>query len=359
MKRFTVAVLAAAALGLGAASSAWALEVNGHANVNYDAYNSDTEDGNFRASGELDVSHSSDSGSLHVDLDLVNILNTSAPSDIPSGTDPLNNVSADTGIGVDVEQAYLTIPLHEMVSVDAGLMNSPFGGEGQDATDIPFAKNGLLWEAVPSNIAGAMARVDLASVVPVEHLNLNLGFINSRADATGALEKSNDIVVTADAEVVKGISVGLGYLTDNGKATALSGNNGLKDEYGDSFDLLLGLSLNELVDLPVGVGFAFEYLSADPAATSGNLDSGYGLNLDIDIGMVSLAGRWETGEFEGGAAGGNPDQTSSSVAATYPFGDDTSVKVDYSNRYTDDDTSVGGAAAHSTETVTVQFLHWF
>ncbi len=329
MKKSTIAAVAAAAMfGFGAVGSAMAdTEVSGFADINYNAFQSDHEEGNFRASGEIDLVQTGDGATVRIDLDLVNVLNSSPGADLVSGTDP---GGLGGGVGVDVEQLNFMVPLMDgMVSITAGIQNSPFGLEGQDATDINFAANGLLWNQVPSNIAGAVV-----GVMPAEGISVNLGYINSWKDLPAAANKANDIVATISADVVEGVGITVGYLTDETETT------------GDMFDV------NVTAHVMEGLELEAEYLSADPATGSGGFDNGYGLGAAYDLGMILAAVRYEASSAEGTGA----DETEYSLSATYNMSESCLVRADFTSHTVD---STNAAAGNSDDSVTVQLIHAF
>ncbi len=322
MKKSTIAAVAAAAMfGFGAVGSAMAdTEISGFADINYDAFKSDMDEGNFRAAGEVDLVQTHDGAAVRIDLDLVNVLNSSPGADLASGTG---------GLGVDVEQLNFMVPVNDMLSITAGIQNSPFGLEGQDATDINFAANGLLWNQVPSNIAGAVV-----GVMPAEGISVNVGYINSWKDLPAAGDKANDIVATISADLVEGVSATVGYLTDETETT------------GDMVDVNVTLDLVENLTLDA------EFLSADPATASGSFDSGYGLGAAYDLGMILAAVRYEASSAEGTGA----DQTEYSLAATYSMSEACKVRADFTSHTVDATTATAG---NSDDSLTIQLLHSF
>jgi len=329
MKKSTIAAIAAAALfGFGATGSAMAdTEISGFADINYNAFNSDhTGEGVFRAAGEVDLVQTGDGATVRIDLDLVNVLNSSPGTDLPSGTG---------GLGVDVEQLNVAIPVGDLLTVTAGIWNSPFGLEGQDATDINFAENGLLWNQVPSNMAGA-----LATVSPADGISVNLGYINARQDAAGnsnlagLSNVANDIVATVSADLVEGVNVTVGYLTDEAEIN------------GDQIDV------NLTVEVIENLGLEAEFLSADPNSGTGNFDSGFGLGASYDLGAVLVAGRYESTQAEGTGA----DQTAFSFSATYGLAENDDVRADFSSHTTD---PAGSILGNSFDKLTIQLVHTF
>jgi len=328
MKKATIAAVAAAAMfGFGAVGTAMAdVEISGFADINYHAFASEGTEGNFTASGEVDVIQTGDGATFRADFDLVNAHNGSAPGDLPSGTG---------GLGVDVEQLNFAVPLvPDMLTITAGIWNSPFGMEGQDAPDIHFAANGLLWHEVPSNFAGALASVTLNDMI-----SANIGFANGSVSPDIAVGAENDVVITATVNPMEGISLTLGYLTDNGQndTTALT--------VGDMFNVNAQIALVE--NLEVGL----EYLSADPISNSGGFDDGFGIDASYHMGAIGVAVRYEATSAEG--AGTDHDETS--LALNYGMSDDCTVRVDYTNK--NSETNLG--VTNGYDTVTVQLLHAF
>lgn len=331
MRKSTIAAIAAAALvGFGAMGSANATtEIAGWGDIQYqaiatngDGNSADGQSGNFRANGEIDVIQTGDGPTFRADFDVLNALNNTPQTDLPSGTG---------GLGLDVEQFYVNVPVGAMVSVNAGVQDSPFGYEGQDAPDRPFVANGLLWQFVPSVIVGG-----LVNVVPTDMLTVKVGYVNSRADATGMVtENANDWVATVSATPVEGLGVTVGYFTDNG----ITG--GTESLWGNQLDL------NVTADMVPNLHLAAEYLMGDPATGSGFLDSGYGVHAAYAAGPVSVAARYETATMEGVA----PDQTWTSASVSYPLSDSTTVRFDWTNITIKDD--VSGDAG------TVQLVHTF
>jgi len=331
MKKSTVAAIAAASLlGFGAVGSAMAdVEISGFADIQYDAistngdaFSADGQSGNFRASGEMDIIQKGDGPTFRADLDLMDALNGSPQVDIPTGT---------AGLGVDIEQLYVNVPVMDMASVKAGVFDSPFGFEGQDATDYNFADNGLLWQWVPSVIVGAMV-----NVAPTDMLSVNLGYINSRADATGMVtDNANDFVVTVGVTPMEGIGVNLGYITDNGKTGAT------KSVLGDQFDI------NATVSMVENLSVSLDYMMGDPATGTGFFDNGYGATASYTMMDITGSLRYETATFEGTAK----DQTWTSASIGYPLADATVVRFDWTNITVDN-----GA---SSDIGTIQMVHTF
>jgi Putative beta-barrel porin-2, OmpL-like. bbp2 len=330
MRKSTIAAIAAAALvGFGAVGSASAVETSGWADIQYDAVatngdanSADGQAGNFRANGEIDFIQKGDGATFRADFDVLDALNNTPQTDLPSGTG---------GLGLDVEQFNVNVPVGSMTSITAGVQDSPFGYEGQDAPDRPFVANGLLWQWVPSVIVGG-----LVNVAPMDMLNINVGYINSRQDATGmTTENANDWVGTVTATPMDGLGVTVGYITDNGRS------GGVTSPLGNQLDV------NVSVDMVPNLGLAAEYLLGDPATGTGNFDNGYGLHASYDAGVVSVAARYETASFEGNA----PDQTWTSGSVSYPLDDATTVRFDWTN--------VDVKDTQSADIGTIQLLHTF
>lgn len=321
MKKSTIAAVAAASLiGFGAVGSAMAAaEISGFADINYDALNSSGEEGTFRASGEIDVIQTGDGATARIDLDLLNAHNSSAGADLTSGTGTL---------GVDIEQLNVAIPVDSMATVTAGIWNSPFGLEGQDATDYNFAANGLLWQSVPSNVAGA-----LVNVAPTDMVSVNLGYINARSDITGLTNTANDILATASVTPVEGIGLTAGYITDEAET------------FGDQFDI--NATVSDLMGVLPGLDVTLDYMAGDPGAGTGLFDSGFGVHLAYTLGDIVGAVRYENASFEGTAV----DQIWTSASVGYGLADNCVVRVDWTNK--DMDTS------GSTDTATIQLVHGF
>ncbi|MBI5137875.1 MAG: outer membrane beta-barrel protein [Nitrospirae bacterium] len=293
--------------------------LSGFADINYNAFHSDAEEGTFGAAGELDVAAGDDSASVRFDLDIVDVLSTNGAS----------GAAAQTA-GVDVEQANVVLKLSDMLGLTAGIANSPFGREGQDATDINFAGNGLLFAQRPHNVAGALASVTLN-----EQISANVGYINSLSDITGTVNAANDVVVTVAANVVDGVSLNLGYLTDS-----TDGMNG------DMINAYVNLGLVENLDVAV------EFLSGDPVNGSGNFDSGYGVVLGYNLGKASVDARYETTTAEGAGS----DQTQFSLAGNLHMSDNCVVRADFTSHNIDTPTVLQTA---NEDTLTVQMVHSF
>jgi len=329
MRKSTIAAIAAAAVvGFGAVGSASAdMAIEGFGDLGWDLYDSglDTseEEGHFRASGEIDVTQQTDGIMFRGDFDLNNCHNTSPAVDLPTGTDPTNG-TADCGVGVDIEQLYVTVPVNDMISATGGIQNSKHGLEGQDATDINFASNGFLWGFVPSNVAGLSVTGDINEMFTVW-----AAYINEWLDLPALTDVANDWMAGASVTPTDGVGVNVSYLTDT------------TETVGDEFDINVTLSMIQDVVL------AAEYLQADPGTGTGSLDNGYGVNAAYTMGDITLAGRYEAGTFEGTA----PDVTAGSVAVSYALGPQTLVRADWSSA------SYDGAA--SQETGVLQLIHKF
>ncbi len=336
MNKSTIAAIAAASLiGFGAAGTAVAeVEVSGYTDIRYNVQEDDDspnvtatgtgEAGNFSATGELDFVASGDGATVRIDLDILNVL------------DP--NPQADTTLDfiLDVEQLNISFGVpgaEDMVSLTAGIFNSPFGLEGQDSPDIPFANNGLLWSAVASNLVGIMATVS-----PAEGTSINLGYVHDRDDATGGVlgERANEFVITANVDVAEGIGVGLGYFAEEEDVT---GSNG-----GDQIDLYVTADLGT-------IDVAVEYLAADPDTGTGAFDSGYGVSVGTDLGMATANLRYEFAEAEGAVA---PETTALSLAVGYDLAANTNVRLDYTNSVTE-----VGPVSTSADDIVIQFVTTF
>jgi hypothetical protein len=324
MRKSTVAAIAAASLlGFGAVGTAMAdTEVSGFADIQYNAFDTEADDGNFRASGEVDIIQKGDGPTFRADLDLMDALNTSPQVDIPTGTG---------GLGVDIEQLFVEVPVMDMASVKAGIFDSPFGFEGQDATDYNFAANGLLWQWVPSVIVGGMV-----NVAPTDMLDINLGYINSRINPPGASalgDVANDFVATVGVTPIEGVGVNLGYITDNGRVGAT------QSFFGDQFDI------NATVDLVENLSVSVDYMLGDPATGTGFFDNGWGVHAAYTWMDITAAVRYEGATFEGTG----PDQTWISGSLSYPLGDMTTVRLDL--------TDISVDTVNNSTTGTVQLVH--
>jgi hypothetical protein len=352
MRKSTIAaVMAASLVGFGTVGSASAhMEWSGFGDVNMNVYSGDDEEGNFFASGELDVMQKSeDSGpTFRGDFDLNNCHNRSAAVDLPTGTDPgldATGSSLDCGVGVDIEQLRVDIPVNDMATVTAGIFNSFHGMEGQDATDLDFAANGLLWDYVPSNVAGGMVEV-----TPTDMVSVKVGYINRWTDlaqasylgGTGAAgtDAANDVIAGVWVGPMEGLDVNVSYLTDETEAI------------GDELDINATVSMIENLTL------AAEYLMADPATGAGGnpssvggvpsgFDNGWGIDASYVFGPITAAGRYEAATYEGTG----PDTTEGSVAVSYDLAAGTLVRLDFTSLMVD--------KFDNNDTVTLQLVHTF
>jgi hypothetical protein len=333
MRKSTIAAVTAAAfLGFGTAGTAMAgTEVSGFADINWDVFNNNTatdfEEGDFRASGEIDIIEKADGATFRGDFDLNNCHNSSPGTDLPTGTDPgldATGSSLGCGTGVDIEQLKGMIPVNNMATVTAGIFNSFHGLEGQDATDYNFAANGLLWTYVPSNLAGAMVEV-----TPTDMVAVKVGYINSWTDLAQAGDTANDVIAGVWVAPIEGLDVNLSYLTDE--------TEGL----GDEFDINATLSMVE------NLVISLEYLMADPASTSASFDNGYGITASYAVGDITVAGRYEAATFEGAG----PDVTAGSASVGYNLAANTLVRLDF--------TSVMVDTVNNSDMATIQLVHTF
>ena len=332
MRKSTIAAIAAAAVvGFGAVGSASAgVEISGFGDVQYnaadignDGYSADGQEGNFRASGEIDLRQVDGGGpEIGIDLDVLDIFNTTPQTDIPSGT--------NGGLGVDVEQFYVKVPVNDMVSVTAGAWDSIFGYESQDANMRNHPGAGLLWQSVPSVMIGG-----LVSVAPTDMVNVNVAYINGRSDATGlASENVNDVAASVAVTPMDGLGINLAYLTDNGTT---GGTDAL---WGDSFDIFV------TADMVENLSLAAEYLSGDPASGGGALDNGYGVHAAYDAGVVTVAVRYESASYDT-----TNDVTETSGSVSHQLAQGTVVRLDWTN------TDVDNGA--SSDIATIQLVHDF
>lgn len=335
MKKSTVAAIAAASLlGFGAVGNAMAaMEISGFGDINYDALHTESDEGTFRASGEVDLIQKADGGVFRADFDLNNCHNSSPAADLPSGTNP--GCTNGGGTGADIEQLNVAIPVQDMATVTAGIWNSPFGLEGQDATDYNFAANGLLWQSVPSNVAGA-----LVSVAPTDMVSVNLGYINKRTNIVGGSaggDTANDILATVSVMAMDGLTVNLGYLTDE------------SETFGDQFDI--NATLSDLMGVLPGLDITLDYMAGDPSSTSGSsflLDNGFGVHVAYAIGAITAAIRYEDASY---GPTSQTDQTWTSLSVGYGLSDDCVVRADWTNMDMD---TLG-----TSDTATIQLVHSF
>ena len=314
-KSTIVAVTAAAMLGFGGVGTAMAnTEISGHGDIRWGALDSDGEEGAFVANGELDVVHNGEGASLRLDLDLLNALNSHQGS-ITSST------------GVDVEQLALTVPAGDMVTVMAGILNSPVDPESQDATGINFAENGLLFQALDGvhTVVGGVA-----AIAPTDTVTVLLGFLNSALTPVQGASVDNSIYAGLRISPVEGVSVDVNYLTEP------------TDTVGDVLGIGVGLDLVENLHLSA------DYLAADPAVGAGSLDNGFGIEAAYHMDKLTGAVRYEDASYE---AAGSPDTTEISVAVTHECSENLNLRVDWTN--VDMDT------AGSQDTATVQAVYSF
>jgi len=327
MRTSTIAAFTAAAfLGFGAVGSAMAeTELSGFGDINYDGFSSSGEEGHFRAAGEVDIIQKGDGPTFRADLDILDALNSSPQVDVPTGTG---------GVGVDVEQVNGTIPVNDMATIVAGVFNSFHGLEGQDATDYNFAANGLLWQYVASNVAGAMVEV-----TPTDMVSVKVGYINHWLDLVAA-DPANDVIAGVSVTPIEGLGINVSYLTDE------------TETVGDELDI------NATISMVENLVVSLEYLMADPATgtgasaisgtgtfTSSGFDNGYGLHAAYMVGDITVAGRYEAASYEGTGK----DVTWGSASVGYNLAEGTVVRLDYSNMTVDS----GG----SEDTVTAQIVH--
>ncbi|MDH5527283.1 MAG: porin [Nitrospirota bacterium] len=344
MKKSTLAAIAAASvMGFGLAGNALAAEVSGFLDVRYNAMEDmdsqfatslgTGEEGTFTLNGEIDVVHEADGATVRFDLNILNLLN-------PNGPTEGDQIILPETVTVEQANAMLPVPGVDILTLTAGLWNSPFGLEGQDATDIEFATNGMLWHSVPHNMGGA-----LLTAKPTDQLAINLGYINSRTDTSGGLlaDRSNDMVLTANFNVNENIGIGVGYLTDNSTVVSVDGS------WGNQINAYV--TANDLVP---GLGLSFEYLDGDAADNQGMLDNGMALNVSYDVlENLGVALRYEQASYENGIGNPTDDWNMGSVAVNYHSSDNCVVRLDYTEAKND---MTGGV---SSQDMTIQMVHSF
>ncbi|MDH4228451.1 MAG: outer membrane beta-barrel protein [Nitrospirota bacterium] len=349
-KSIMAAVAAAAFMGLGTVGTAVAADVSGFADIRYHALMdveglaatasllqgfSAPQAGQFSLNAEVDVIHKADDATVRIDLDLLNALNPNGPTETGNTDVAVGAFNGEPVFSqVTVEQANVSMPLNDMISLTAGLFNTPFGMEGQDATDVNFAYQGALQHTVPSNVGGAMV-----TVAPTDQVSVKAGYTNARSDVTGAFDRANDYFVVASFAPSETMAVTAGYQTDNGTT------GGIKNAVGNQIDV------NVTADLGMA-NVAAEYLVGDPATGSNNFDSGYGLTLGYDVmDKVNVGYRYQAWTNEGA---GQPDMSLHSASLNLRSTDSCVIRVDYTNIVVDG----SGVTTHG-EDVTVQMVHSF
>ena len=329
MKKLTVAVLAAAALSVGAAATASAgTEISGWVDARFHAVDTATvggikqaNEGQFGVLGELDVVHEMDGATVRMDLDVANRGGVNG-----MGADLVNDTS------ISVEQLYGAMPLGDIATLSVGTWNTIIGYEGQDSTDVSFVTNSLVWAAQPTNHTGA-----LVTMSAMDMLTVNLGYANS----LNSVSKQNSFMASVTADLMDGLAANVGYIQSDGTTTAA--------------DSLLDFWVGYDTDM---MGAFVEYMIADSNGGAINANGGtaagvfdHGVSLGAHGGAAGfdLAVRYDATQNADGAT----DPTQLSVSLTHACDENQHIRFDYTSSDADD------GATNNNDALVVQYLRTF
>ena len=278
----TVVGALAAPVGVFAASA----DVKGYADIGYMLVDEASDpsstctgtgctnptEGKFTAGGEVDFTAGNDTVSARIDADL--FLSPGAATS-----------------GAQIEQAYFAWKARENVTVLGGVFNDPIGLEAEDSRDLNTITHGQLYNILDSqtaldgdNVAGVAAAVGLGPV------SVTLGFLNDLQQ----VNEENSIALIVGGEVVKGLNVEVGYVTQKSDTGLDAGNvHDVNATY-----TMGGLAVNaeilgaaEVVDMGYGVGASYDFGNGLQAAI--RYDSvGYDITGLDDTTTVSIAGAY-------------------------------------------------------------------
>lgn len=279
----TVVGVLVAPVGVFAASA----DVKGYADIGYMLVDevadgtgtggTNPNEGKFTAGGEVDFTAGNDTVSVRIDADL--LLSPGA-----------------TASGAEIEQAYFAWKARENVTVLGGVFNNPIGLEAEDSRDLKTITHGQLYNILDdqtaldgNNVAGVAAAVGLGPV------SVTVGLLNDLRQ----VNKENSIALIVGGEVVKGLNMEVGYVTQKsdtglGVGTAYAGN-----AYDANATYTMGgLAVNaeifgaaKVVNMGYGVGASYDFGNGFQAAI--RYDSvGYDLTGVDDTTTVSVAGAY-------------------------------------------------------------------
>lgn len=267
-------------------------------------------EGKFNAAGEVDFMATEGDLSVRVDVDLM--------------------LDGGTGDSASMEQAFFSWNINDGLALKAGLFNNPVGLEAEDAPDIWSVSHGQIRNILASqtslhagnNLTGA------AIVFGAGPANIQFGLLN---EISGDKE-ANSLLFAVDGEVMDGLNLELGVLTQEDNKAANAG------------------SMENLIDLNAvwktgGLTVAGEVLTAGKI-----VDNAFMLLANYDFGNGwGVTGRYDIVSFE---ASGNEDDETMTLVGIWSPTDNLTINLEYRN--VNDGQS--GAGATDEDSIVLEFI---
>ncbi|KAF0192429.1 MAG: hypothetical protein FD165_1054 [Gammaproteobacteria bacterium] len=293
---------ASGGVGAATACTSTATDVDGGA--------ANSTEGKFNAAGEVDFMATEGDLTVRMDVDLF-----------------LDASAADSA---SLEQGFFSWNIYDGLALKGGLFNNPVGLEANDAPDIWSVSQGQIFNILDSqtslhagnNLTGA------AVVFGAGPANIQVGLLN---EISGDAE-ANSLLFTVDGEVMDGLALELGVLTQEDNTVANAG------------------SMENLIDLNAvwkmaGWTVAGEILTAGKVVDNALMLLG---NYDFGNGW-GVTGRYDMVSFENSA---NDDDTTMTLVGIWKPTDNLTTNLEYRKL----ENGESGVAEVSEDSIVLEFI---
>lgn len=244
----------------------------------------------FRTEGEVSVrANANDDVYVRVDLDY-------------------NSRYGISGNDLDIEQLFGAYRINDMAKVKVGRFNSPLGYEKQDAPYKTTISRSLIMELLDAqtelyqnNIEGVALNLNVGPAM------VTLGVLNE----IGGVDEENSFLAHVKGEVIPGLNLGLGMLTQEDV-----------DVNPNSFETLINFNADYSIDFDgVATTFFVDYLTAGEL-----LDNAYSVGAKARFGDFGATFRYDFAEFDDGG-----ERTAMTLAGNWYATDNLDLRVEWRN----------------------------
>lgn len=249
-----------------------------------------TEERKFHTEGEVSV-HAKATDDVYVRVDL-----------------DYNSRYSVSGDDLEIEQLFGAWRINDMAKVKVGRFNSPLGYEKQDAPRKTTISRSVIMELLDdqtslyqNNIEGVAVNLNVGPAM------VTLGVLNE----LGGVDEENSFLAHVKGEVIPGLNLGLGMLTQEDV-----------DVSAGSFETLINFNADYSIDFDgVATTFFLDYLTAGE-----DLDNAYSLGAKARFGDFGATFRYDLAEFDNDA-----EITAITLAGNWRATDNLDLRAEWRN----------------------------
>lgn len=240
------------------------------------------------------------------------------------------------GETLEIEQLYGAWRINDMAKMKVGRFNNPLGYEAQDAPYKSTISRSLIMSLLDDQTSLYQNNIEGVAVgLNVGPAMVTLGVLN---EIGGVVDEENSFLAHVRGEVIPGLNLGLGMLTQEDFDAAANPN---------SFETLINFNADYTVDFGAAAAkFFVDYLTAGEG-----LDMAYSLGAKVQVvDNVGVTFRYDFAEYDS-----DREDTAMTLAANWNATDNVDFRAEWRN----DEVENAGAANRDDDSVVLSAVFTF